>query len=107
MARPVGIPKTGGRKKGVPNGERKDLFQILHDKFPGYNPVAAMAEMANDKKLDDNLRLQAHKEVAKYTFPQLKAIEVNGNMTGVQVIRFIREDAGDTDSPQNASQSAG
>lgn len=88
-----------GRKKGTPNAERKELYILLAEKYPNYNPVLAMADMAQDKKLDDNLRLQAHKEVAKYTFPQLKAMEVSGNMTGETVIRFIREDAGDTDTP--------
>lgn len=90
MAWPKKRPEGSGRKKGTPNAERKDLMQILHDKFPGYNPVAAMAEMANDKKLDDNLRLQAHKEVAKYTFPQLKAIEVSAG-NGATFKAFVLE----------------
>lgn len=77
MAWPKKRPANSGRRKGTPNAERKDLFALLAEKFPGYNPVAAMAEIANDKKNDTNLRLQAHKEVAKYTFPQLKAIELS------------------------------
>lgn len=87
-----------GRKKNVLNKDRATLYEQMQERYPGYNPVLAMADMAQDKKLDDNLRLQAHKEVAKYTFPQLKAMEVSGNMTGETVIRFIREDAGDTDT---------
>ncbi len=39
--------RTGGRKKGTPNNERKELSEMLSEKYPGYHPVMAMAEMAN------------------------------------------------------------
>jgi len=67
--------KTGGRKEGTPNRDRKDLMERLNEKFPGYDPVLAMAEIANNPIADIRLKLQANKEVAKYTHPQLKTIE--------------------------------
>lgn len=67
--------KTGGRQEGTPNRDRKDLMERLNDKFPGYDPVLAMAEIANSPMADIRLKLQANKEVAKYNHPQLKTIE--------------------------------
>lgn len=65
--------KTGGREKGTPNRERKDLLEMLSEKYPDYHPVIALADIANNKQADENLRFQANKEVAKYVCPQLKA----------------------------------
>lgn len=61
--------KTGGRKKGTPNVESKELLEMLNEKYPGYHPVMAMAEIANNKKNDLSLVFQANKEVAKYICP--------------------------------------
>jgi len=69
--------KTGGRKKGTPNRERKTLIEMLEEKYSGYNPVMAMAEIANNKKINIILRFQANKEVAKYVSPQLKAVQMD------------------------------
>ena len=82
---PKGV-KYGGRKKGTPNAERKEIVQLLADKFPNYNPVVAMAEIANDEKNDVVIRLAANKEVAKYTAPQSKAIEHKGSIGTTEVI---------------------
>jgi|ERR1035437_6632043 hypothetical protein len=71
--------KTGGRKQGTPNSERKDLVEMLRDKYPNYNPVIALADIAHSSK-NELLRFQAHKEVAKYISPQLKSIEINGDL---------------------------
>ncbi len=84
-----GKKKTGGRKKGTPN-KRPDLLLMIQDRFPGWHPIMAMAEIANDtteitengikkKKVDDNLRFQACKEVCKYIVPQLKAVELSSS----------------------------
>ncbi len=78
--------KYGGRQKGTPNGERKELVQLLADKFPDWHPVVAMAEMANDVSLAKDLRLTAMKEVSKYVAPQLKAIEHSGNIDTTETI---------------------
>ena len=69
--------KSGGRKQGTPNKDRKDLIDLLRDKYPEYHPVVSMADIANNPKESKNLRFQANKEVAKYICPQLKAVEVN------------------------------
>lgn len=82
--------KFGGRRKGTPNGERKELVAMLAEKYPDYHPVIAMADIANNEKYDIDLRFQANKECAKYVCPQLKAIELtgqNGNQLSIKVHR--------------------
>jgi hypothetical protein len=67
--------KTGGRKEGTPNKDRKELIEMLRDKYPDYHPVIALAEIAHTSK-SEVLRYKAHREVAKYICPQLRSIEV-------------------------------
>ena len=74
-----------GRPKGSRNKRTVELVELLAERFPGYDPVAAMAEMANDTSLDDSLRLSASKEVAKYCRPQLKAIEHSTTGGGIEL----------------------
>ncbi|MET0063216.1 MAG: hypothetical protein ABW176_13070 [Candidatus Thiodiazotropha endolucinida] len=75
--RKPGGQKTGGRKQGTPNKRTEEISELLKKKFPKYNPVVQMAEIAQDKKVDMNLRVQCAKEVAQYLFPKRKAIEVS------------------------------
>jgi len=77
--RPKGLPKTGGRKKGVQNQMQRDLAELLHESFPGYDPVHAMAAIANDERNDLTIRLQASKEVARYVRPALRSMEIKGD----------------------------
>lgn len=67
--------KTGGRQKGTPNQDKKELIDMIQEKYPDYHPLLALAEIANDEKSDKNLKLQASKEVCKYIVPQLKSID--------------------------------
>lgn len=83
--------KTGGRRKGVPNSERKELYQLMADRYPNYHPVIAMADMANDEENEIDLRFQANKEVAKYVCPQLKAVEISGDASNQITVKIVRE----------------
>ena len=65
---------------------------MLEQRFPGYHPVVAMADIATStfEKADEEgnvltlptysieTRMMAHREVAKYVEPQLKAVEHRG-----------------------------
>ena len=65
-----------GRPTGSQNKPRRALIALLEEQFPGYSPVVEMARIANDQNNDLPTRFAAHKEVAQYITPKLKAVEV-------------------------------
>ena len=67
--------RRGGRKKGALNRDRKALVDRIQAVCPGYDPVVAMAVIACNEEIDLSIRMTAHKEVAQYVAPKLKAIE--------------------------------
>ena len=82
--------RRGGRQKGTANKDKQELIDMIQDKYPDYHPLLAMAKIANtDIKrcvgvdedgaaimvTDENIKLQASKEVCKYIVPQLKSID--------------------------------
>ena len=71
-----------GRPTGSSNKNKQALIALLEAKYPGYDPVCSMAEIAQDMGNDVNIRLNAHQQVAKYTRPALKAIEVQMDVQG-------------------------
>lgn len=84
-----GAREGAGRQKGKPNKDKRELIAMLEEKFPGYHPIIALAELAHTTtmlgkdgvetdKPDKNMQYQCHKEIAKYVTPQLKAIELTG-----------------------------
>ena len=70
--------KTGGRQKGTPNKDTKALQDRIAERYPGWDPVEAMAEIAQDDTNDVMIRLAALKEIAQYIHPKRKAIEHTG-----------------------------
>jgi len=70
------------RPPGSLNQPKRALVKLLEEKFPGYNAVVKMAEMANDDSNDLGFRFNAHKEVAQYQEPKRKAMEVTGEGGG-------------------------
>ncbi len=92
--------KTGGRVAGKPNKDKEELKQLMAKKHPNYNPVIALADIANDDSNDVNIRLQAHKEVAKYIEPQLKSSEVKSTSEVKQTVEFV---GGYPNTPKNTS----
>lgn len=86
--------KTGGRLPGTPNKKSLAIRELLAQKYPGYNPVLSLVEIAQDPGNEITIRLQAHKEVAKYMAPQLKAIEIrdeNEDEVKIVVVRVPDE----------------
>lgn len=67
MARPLrGIAK-----------DRVDLMAFLKRNMPDYDPILELCKIATDYKNNVDTRLNANKEVAKYVYPQLRAVEVS------------------------------
>ena len=73
-----GYRPGAGRKKGVPNKDTQALQDRIAAKYPGWDPVEAMAEIAQDDTNDVMIRLAALKEVSQYIHPKRKAIEHTG-----------------------------
>ena len=72
--RPPGRPR--GRPKGKPNKKLSEsLFDRIKQKFPNYDPVIKMIEIALDDCNSKELRFNANKEVAQYIYPKKKAVE--------------------------------
>ena len=72
--------RLGGRQKGTPNKRTQALLDLIDSECPGYDPVVAMAKIANDPSQDETLRVQCHKEVAQYIHAKRKAIEVEADV---------------------------
>ena len=87
----------GGRKAGTPNRDRRELYDMLRDKFgDDFDPVVEAAQLSVDLKRNMepdaiDRRLKALALVAKYTRPTLRSVEHRGassenlNMT----VRFV------------------
>ena len=99
--RPPGLPKTGGRKKGTPNKDRRELYDLLRDKLgDDFDPVVEAALMSVDLKGDDStegqaLRLKALALVARYTRPSLRSVEYRDTSAEAKNITVKFVTAGD------------
>lgn len=67
-------------RAGSPNKNKQALIALLQAKYPDYHPVVEMAAIANDDNNDLQTRFNAHKEVAQYVTPKLKAVEHTGDI---------------------------
>jgi len=82
--------KTGGRQKGTPNKNRAALIERLNDKYPSYDPVIALAELAQDASVDLSVRLDCHKTLANYLYPKMRSVEwIDENTTQPIVIQVV------------------
>lgn len=62
------------------NKDTLTIRQRIVKKYPTYDPILAMAAIANDKKLPIEIRFAAHKEIAQYLEPKRKAVELSGEV---------------------------
>jgi len=56
------------------------LLKLLQNKYKEFHPAIVLAELAQKITLDDGLRIQAAKALLPYVAPQLKSIEISGNI---------------------------
>jgi hypothetical protein len=81
MSRPAGIPKTGGRKRGVPN--KASAIREAEIKAAGVTPLNFMLGVMRDAEKTVEMRLEAAAKAAPYVHPRLASLAV----TGEHVIR--------------------
>lgn len=90
----------------TPELSRRDhLLGMLQKEYPNYHPLVSIARIAHDQAADLKLQFECHKTIAKYVEPELKSIEVKGEINGrhrVSVSLF--EPAGTTFSPVEAEE---
>jgi len=72
----------------VPKGRGQDtssagesVLAMIRAKYPEYHPLMAIATMAHDNSIEDpRLKLDCHKTILKYVQPELRSIEVKGEI---------------------------
>jgi len=90
MARPKGIPKTGGRKKGTPNkitGSVKDWLSNLIDE----NRLQIEKDI---QALEPKERLQILEKFMQYTIPKMQSVQTKidfNHLTDEQLENVINE----------------
>jgi hypothetical protein len=73
MGRPSGLPKTGGRKKGVPN--KATAAREAEIKQSGLTPLEFMLKVMRDEDASRKERMRAAADAAPYVHPKLSSIE--------------------------------
>lgn len=62
---------------------RRDLLLgMLQKEYPNYHPLISIARIAHHGDADLKLQFECHKTIAKYVEPELKTVEVKGEITG-------------------------
>ncbi len=77
--RPAGIPKTGGRKPGIPN--KATAAKAAEIAASGLTPLDYMLNRMRNEQLDEPERFEAAKAAAPYVHAKLAAVEHKGDMT--------------------------
>lgn len=76
-------PVPGSTMSEAPEQSRRDLLLgMIQKEFPAYHPLISIARIAHHGDADLKLQFECHKTIAKYVEPELKSIEVKGEITG-------------------------
>lgn len=75
MGRPKGLPKTGGRQKGVTN--KSSAAREAEIKQSGLTPLEFMLKVMRDDNASRLERMRAAADAAPYVHPKLSSIEGN------------------------------
>jgi hypothetical protein len=67
----------------TPEASRRDvLLGMIQKEFPSYHPLISIARIAHHDGADLKVQLECHKTIAKYVEPELKSLEVKGEING-------------------------
>jgi hypothetical protein len=67
----------------APEASRRDvLLGMIQKEFPSYHPLISIARIAHHDGADLKVQLECHKTIAKYVEPELKSLEVKGEING-------------------------
>jgi hypothetical protein len=73
VARSTDVAKAKNDKESPKHAAIRDRVEEV---LPGYDPVVSIAQIANDDSVPIAVRLECHRDVAKYTTPMVKAAEI-------------------------------
>jgi len=73
VSRPKGLPKTGGRQKGVANKRTREIADAAIAQ--GLTPLEYMLAVLRDETVEPERRDEMAKAAAPYLHPRLAAIE--------------------------------
>lgn len=68
-----------GRKKGSLGKERRELMDLVAQRYPGYDPVMAMIEYSHSG-IEPEEKFKADKEIAPYIRGKLASVSIEGNV---------------------------
>lgn len=66
-----------GRPKGSLSRRSIDAIEAVAERWPDWSPLNHFAEVANNKELDEEIRLDAAKAAAPYVHPKPKGVELD------------------------------
>jgi hypothetical protein len=79
--RPIGLPKTGGRKKCTPNRATLTLKEKLETM--GCDPLLELAKIAMNEKNPIGIRVLCLSEIAPYVYPKRKPVDMSSDQPAV------------------------
>src|SRR2546426_989837 len=101
--RPIGLPKTGGRKKGTPNKATKTVAEKLD--ALGCDPIEGLARLATDDDNPVEIRMRCYIELAQYLHPKRKPTDgANQERPVINVNTYI-DNSGESSDVRGESQS--
>jgi hypothetical protein len=80
VSRPKGLPKTGGRQKGVANKRTREIADAAVKE--GLTPLEWMLQVLRDENVDPERRDEMAKAAAPYIHPRLSNVEAKIDLTG-------------------------
>ena len=90
--RPVGLPKTGGRKKGTPNRATLELRERLA--ALGCEPAEELVKIAQDSKTSVETKVQIFSTLMPYLYPKRKVVDdSNDERVAIDVPAMTSEEA--------------
>lgn len=99
MARPKGLPKTGGRVAGVPNKITADVKELA--RMYGADAVDVLAEIMKDAGQPPAARVAAAKELMDRGFGKaVQPTELSGKNGAALAYEFVVKRAGTEPAPQ-------
>lgn len=75
MSRPIGLPKTGGRRKGTPNKKTQRILEVFESL--NYDPAQALLHKYQFLSLKDQLLIDL--KLMEYIYPRVTSLKVEND----------------------------